>query len=647
METLFIYLAKVAISIAAFYTLYLFLFSKRKQFRFNRLYLTGSFLLSFVIPLLTFTITRSPVNQMVILPDAAITNTAALTNDPAGVNFLGVMLTFYVAFTGLFFLHLFTGYVKAFSITRKSQGKTIDGIRFLVTGKEIHPFTFFNHIVISDSTLDHPQLPMILKHEKIHATEKHSFDILVSELMFLFQWFNPFAWLQRDAIRNNLEFLTDEKVTDRNNMQSYQMAMVSLAGKKGVAPFLNALNGNDLKNRIIMMKKKTENKNKMVRQLMVLPLLVILVIGLSNKEFKAAPVAGQIRNLSEANQLNKVSIAGDSLKNKKKEIIVVGYPINKAPEDSAKTQIKSNGSKVWFVTKADGRNSKDTVKKMTFNKGNEEIQVTGYAMKSDGKNFTGDSIKIRATSGMKGNEPLYILDGKEIGTIDGISAEQIESISVLKDKSSTILYGEKGKNGVIIITSKKTGQPSDNVLIILDGKPTKKKVADINPDDIQSVNVLKGDQAMTKYGDMGKNGVIEITMKNGTEDLSGPIKTTDQLRKQIAKTIRYPTSAAGNGEFGDVKVFAFVNGAGSITQITMIPPESGFLNIDEIVVVGNIPLSISLKQNDKSSALMEEASLQVKKLPDLQIEQIRNNWVQFQFKFMLEKYDPKTDKLIK
>ena len=62
--------------------------------------------------------------------------------------------------------------------------------------------------------------------------------------------------------------------------------MVALADKKGVAPFLNALNGCQLKNRIVMMKKKTENKYAFVKQLVVLPLLAVLVMGLSNKEVK-------------------------------------------------------------------------------------------------------------------------------------------------------------------------------------------------------------------------------------------------------------------------------------------------------------------------------------------------------------------------
>ena len=291
MEVILSYFVKVAFAIAAFYLTFLLLFRQQKQFRFNRLYLNGSLLLSFVIPLITITITRTASKQVVILTYTNTEVSPVVVNAPAGFDFQQFLIWGYGIIAFLFFLHLLTGYLKAISIVRKSRETIIHGMKVCLTEKDIHPFTFFNKIVIASGSLTHPGLDMILNHEKVHAAGKHTFDILLSEILFLFQWFNPFAWLLKDAIKDNLEFLTDQKVTDCNNMQSYQMAMVSLADKRGVAPFLNALNGNNLKNRIIMMKKKTENKHKVARRLVILPLLVVLILVLSRKEFKAAPLS--------------------------------------------------------------------------------------------------------------------------------------------------------------------------------------------------------------------------------------------------------------------------------------------------------------------------------------------------------------------
>ncbi|MDQ0968426.1 TonB-dependent SusC/RagA subfamily outer membrane receptor [Flavobacterium sp. W4I14] len=53
-------------------------------------------------------------------------------------------------------------------------------------------------------------------------------------------------------------------------------------------------------------------------------------------------------------------------------------------------------------------------------------------------------------------EPLYIIDGKEVSEIKNLDQESIESIEVLKDSSAGTLHGDKGKNGVVIITTKKS-----------------------------------------------------------------------------------------------------------------------------------------------------------------------------------------------
>jgi hypothetical protein len=86
------------------------------------------------------------------------------------------------------------------------------GCRVHVTEKDVHPFSFFNKIVISRKTLNCPNLRMIIDHESIHVKEKHTLDILLTEVLFILQWFNPFVWLIKDAVKNNLEYKTDDKI---------------------------------------------------------------------------------------------------------------------------------------------------------------------------------------------------------------------------------------------------------------------------------------------------------------------------------------------------------------------------------------------------------------------------------------------------
>ena len=261
MEELLFYLVRVSVGTAAFYLFYLVFFSKRRQFQFNRIYLLISFLLSPLIPLITITVTRQATGQVVILPASAEVLLPVEEAVESVISLNVVLMVLYGTGVVIFLGHLITGHLRVWQISRKSRPGTTGGIGYFVTPEDVHPFTFFRRIVVPEESTLQPYFSMILRHEKIHADNRHTTDILLSEIVFLIQWFNPFAWLMKDAIKNNLEYLTDAEVIREANPHAYQLALVALADKRGMAPFLNALNGNDLKNRIIMMKQKTENRN--------------------------------------------------------------------------------------------------------------------------------------------------------------------------------------------------------------------------------------------------------------------------------------------------------------------------------------------------------------------------------------------------
>jgi TonB-dependent SusC/RagA subfamily outer membrane receptor len=125
------------------------------------------------------------------------------------------------------------------------------------------------------------------------------------------------------------------------------------------------------------------------------------------------------------------------------------------------------------------------------------------------------------------DKPLLLIDGEinDNSNLHSLNPDNIESISVLKDKSATSIYGDKGKNGVIIITTKKgkkaidkINKSLDNALFVVDGeiKDTYFDINSIKPENLESVNILKDKAAIEKYGVKGKNGVIEIEIKKGS-----------------------------------------------------------------------------------------------------------------------------------
>ena len=82
---------------------------------------------------------------------------------------------------------------------------------------------------------------------------------------------------------------------------------------------------------------------------------------------------------------------------------------------------------------------------------NPSIVIVGYGKQ------TSEPVAAKVKELDPNNPPLYIVDGKEVdeSTFKGLKPDNIKEISVLKDKSGTAIYGDKGKNGVIVITLKK------------------------------------------------------------------------------------------------------------------------------------------------------------------------------------------------
>ncbi|MFK8005111.1 MAG: TonB family protein [Saprospiraceae bacterium] len=165
-----------------------------------------------------------------------------------------------------------------------------------------------------------------------------------------------------------------------------------------------------------------------------------------------------------------------------------------------------------------------------------------------------DDESIKITSDMK---PLFIVDGKEFDkSIEGeLKPDEIKTIFVLKGEKAIEKYGNKGKNGVVEVTLKKmkTSKQVDpdkktnigemnfhvkhkNPLYVLDGKVVDAKtVEDLNPDDIATINVSKGDKANEKYGDKGKDGVVEVITKKYAEKFNLKNIKKEEVKQQDLK----------------------------------------------------------------------------------------------------------------
>ncbi|MBS1526208.1 MAG: M56 family metallopeptidase [Bacteroidetes bacterium] len=150
------------------------------------------------------------------------------------------------------------------------------------------PCSFGNNIFINPEKYDWDTYNQILLHEKVHIQQGHSFDILLAELVLVFQWFNPFAWLYRGELENNLEFLADEEVLGRNlqvEKESYQMSLLKVSAPHLALSVTTNYNQSLLKKRIVMMNAKRSNIHTMWKYFILVPLMGGLACALNQTAF--------------------------------------------------------------------------------------------------------------------------------------------------------------------------------------------------------------------------------------------------------------------------------------------------------------------------------------------------------------------------
>ncbi|KKX50394.1 MULTISPECIES: M56 family metallopeptidase [Sphingobacterium] len=372
----------------------------------------------------------------------------------------------------------------------------------------IVPFSFLNKIYVNRDHHPEPELMDIFKHEDIHVKGLHSIDILISEFTLISSWFNPFVWLMRKAIRENLEFLTDQQVLNNGvDRQTYQYSLLRVNASGGSATLGNQFSFKTLKRRIMMMNKKRSAKIQLGKYAFMLPIFVL--------------TAGAFTlNKAEA----KITQATDAAKEIDLEPAVSTF-------QSAKNTIEEAGL------------VQDTLKGKVIGVNVKEEAVSIIGIKTDTSKFTAHGAKtnIGTSLDIKPTDLLYFVDGKEVDSdaFKSLDKNNIEAMTILKDKAVLLKYGERGKKGAIEIVTKgkksassisndykqtKTGffnTKGDKIgLILLDGKEVTMDEVNKVPENKLSIKALStGDYAIQQYGEKGKNGVVELRDRSRTKAL--------------------------------------------------------------------------------------------------------------------------------
>lgn len=315
METsILAYFLKVNLALAILYTCYRLLFRNDTFFRLRRFVLLSVYLIAFLYPLPDISpwlSSRESMAEVVNYYSTILAAPPAVTTDEmpltATTHWLGIVyagiLPMYLAGVALL---LFRCLMELGNLARTRftcKRRRINGTTIHILPTQEEPYSFFGWIFVSPDCHEQQALEEILIHEKAHARQLHSVDVVISEIICILCWMNPFAWLLKKEIGFNHEYLADEQVMLAGyNKKAYQYHLIGLEHTNmAIANLYNNFSVVPLKKRITMLNKKRTGRVGKVKYLTLLPLAAGLLL-LNNIDAMARIVSHQVTEAVPASE---------------------------------------------------------------------------------------------------------------------------------------------------------------------------------------------------------------------------------------------------------------------------------------------------------------------------------------------------------
>jgi hypothetical protein len=461
---------------------YMLLLRRHTFFSLNRAYLLASVVLSLVLPLVTL---PSQEPETLPIPTGVLTLPIAAAPVEIGPDW-GAWA--YAAVSLILLVVLVIRVLGLLRIIRRSPKVSHDGYTLaLPTDSTIPTFSFFGYVTLSPADRDNT---LILQHELVHVRQWHSIDVLAMQLLRVVFWGCPALWLLERALRQVHEFLADQQASAHE--QNYARLLVDYSfGLQPVSLANGFINPSLLKQRIQMLQQRATSRWALGKYVLIAPLALSLLamttardeiaeVVISQTTSNAKVISGKVVSAVDGKGLPGAMIIVEGVERGTTTNAKGEYKINALPSESLifsfvgfKSQVikvanrsvinvalamETSAANKKKVTAAPATKQPDSRSFVAVNDKSGNSHITFYDGATSRTYSLPDSMRktkvsVKSPSGAK---PLYIIDGVEqLGQeIDELNPNSIESISVLKG-DHTPTYGVKGKDGVILITTKK------------------------------------------------------------------------------------------------------------------------------------------------------------------------------------------------
>ena len=588
METLLIYLLKVSGILAIFYLAYQVFLKRETFFSVNRHFLMVGILTALLLPFVTITnyveIAATPLNFV-----ANEIAQVKVTNADQSFNWIALLFGIYMAGLLIFTTKFTIQIISLLQLVKSNKVAKQGKFYHVETHKNIAPFSFFNHIFYNPTLYSTSELSAIIKHEKAHSSQWHSIDVILSHLIAICTWMNPFSWLYQNNIKQNLEFLADDCATKEvPSIKKYQYTLLKVSGNQFCPPIVNNFYNSLIKKRIVMLNKSKSNKRNILKIALILPALAIFLVSFNTKDIYI-PIDSEFNAVSIYDQTSKIIEITIDKNTTDKELSEIKKDLAKKGVDFSYTVVHNPKNEITdisidFTTKKD--NGKTMRSSSNFNNGDDPIDpihiiynedTNSISMGNAGLMEIHEDNEVHINVHEDSDKTIWVhadSDGDEHKTIKIIKENGKETIKVngkeVSRKELTIIKEEDGIHEKHIKIKKSNGDKEENKFIIkkikkdidvdkdedknvfimkmsdddtdmnfdiitedegkemffissdggekpmfiIDGKESKEKdMKKLDPSEIATINVYKGEKAKEKYGKKGKDGVVEITTK--------------------------------------------------------------------------------------------------------------------------------------
>ena len=526
MTDFLIYDAKVAVLIAIFYMFYRLMLARETFHRVNRLTLLLTAAASFVLPLCVITLHETVTVEAV--PKVLVGDVQMEVAADAGPEWWQVLLpAIFIIGVVATLGHTLTSMFRILMLIKRSEKHPQpDGITICVTSNDqIQPFSWMHYIVMSRRDYEDGN-PAILAHERGHIRLRHSWDLLLVDTLTALQWFNPAMWMLRQDLRAIHEYEADGAVLSQGiNARQYQYLLISKAAGIGGYSLANGISHSTLKNRINMMLHKKSERRSLLKLLALIPIVgLALALNARTVTDYVYDEPQKQQPVKKGKKAGTIKVNGQEIKVVEQDDIVtmegeVEAPAQESPADDAfdvveqmpeypggpKALMEFLNNNVQYPAEAEKAGIQGRV-------------IATFVVEKDGS--ISNAKVVKSVDPLLDAEALRVIDampnwkpGMQNGKI--VRVKYTIPLSFHLDGGGEEIDHLCREDGTIVdIDIEKGDTTIVKPLFIVDGKVMDgRKVYSINPKTIERYYMQNGQEAIDKYGEKAKDGVILIMLK--------------------------------------------------------------------------------------------------------------------------------------